>query len=462
MPGYVFEQVGQDDHEGAPGDPLGYFIQRRGGTGAATVRIRSSETLQGKQDLAQVGLRAFRVEEGMYILIERDKTCCIALLYHEEVKRGCQVGAVFQLGETGTVPVAHGRRRIQHDVVPQVRLLLVLLHVGTVRLCIHLPVYVPQFVARVIGPMLGELDGESVVGALVEAGDEPFHDEARPQLHVLEAGDEDGIEETARRFGGEHGRGVRGSGIRTPAHEHVPTRTNEGYYIGIEIRIFQAGRVPPAGCYGCCVFAVNVTMEVDGTPKCINFDGMDPLDRIKAQLMDAQDLDRTLNRMARQIVEELDPDMDVSRDFALIGMQTRGVPLAKRLQAKIRAVEELDVPIGILDATMYRDDFRLRLKQPVVRATHIPFDVTERHVVLVDDVLYTGRTARAALDALMDLGRPASVRFLVIVDRGLHELPIMADYVGRRVPTLRGEEVRVRLSEVDDREGVWLVEHPSA
>lgn len=211
-----------------------------------------------------------------------------------------------------------------------------------------------------------------------------------------------------------------------------------------------------------CVFAVNVRVGVDGTSKCLNFGGMDPLDRIKAQLMDAQDLDRTLNRMARQIVEELDPDMDVARDFALIGMQTRGVPLAKRLQAKIRAVEELDVPIGILDATMYRDDFRLRLKQPVVRATNIPFDVTERHVVLVDDVLYTGRTARAALDALMDLGRPASVRFLVIVDRGLHELPITADYVGRQVPTLHGEEVRVRLSEIDDREGVWLVEHPTA
>ena len=189
---------------------------------------------------------------------------------------------------------------------------------------------------------------------------------------------------------------------------------------------------------------------------------MEPQDRIKAQLMDAHDLDRTLNRMARQIVEQLDPDMNVEADFALIGMQTRGVHLARRLQAKIRAVEELDVPIGVLDATMYRDDFRLRLKQPVVRSTHIPFDITERHVVLVDDVLYTGRTARAALDSLMDMGRPASVRLLVIVDRGLRELPVAANYVGREVPTLQGEEVRVRLSEVDDREGVWLVEHARA
>jgi len=189
---------------------------------------------------------------------------------------------------------------------------------------------------------------------------------------------------------------------------------------------------------------------------------MDPQDRVKALLMDPEDLDRTLNRMARQIVEQLDPEMDVQRSFALIGMQTRGVHLARRLQAKIRAVEELDVPLGVLDATMYRDDFRLRLKQPIVRATNIPFDISERHLVLVDDGFYTGRTARAALDALMDLGRPASVRFLVIVDRGLRELPITPDYVGREVPTLRGEEVRVRLSEIDDREGVWLVEHPSA
>jgi pyrimidine operon attenuation protein / uracil phosphoribosyltransferase len=189
---------------------------------------------------------------------------------------------------------------------------------------------------------------------------------------------------------------------------------------------------------------------------------MDPQDRIKAELMDAQDLNRTLDRMARQIVEQMDPDMNVARDFALVGMQTRGVHLARRLQSKIRQVEELQVPLGVLDATMYRDDFRLRLKQPVVRETQIPFDVTERHIVLVDDVLYTGRTARAALDALMDMGRPASVKLLVIVDRGLRELPVTADFVGREVPTLHGEEVRVRLQETDDMEGVWLVENPRA
>lgn len=187
---------------------------------------------------------------------------------------------------------------------------------------------------------------------------------------------------------------------------------------------------------------------------------MELRDRIKAQLMDAQDLDRTLNRMARQIVELIAPEQDASRHFGLIGMQTRGVYLARRLKAKIQAVEDLDVPLGVLDATMYRDDFRMRMKQPLVQATDISFDITERHLVLVDDVLYTGRTARSALDALMDIGRPGAVHLLVIVDRGLREIPICADIVGRQVPTLPGEEVRVRVNEIDDREGVWLVEHP--
>jgi len=136
------------------------------------------------------------------------------------------------------------------------------------------------------------------------------------------------------------------------------------------------------------------------------------------------------------------------------------VHLARRLAARIRESDDVDLPVGMLDVTMYRDDVRLRLNQPQIRETHIPVDLTGRHVVLVDDVVFTGRTARAALDALMDLGRPASIRFLVIVDRGHRELPIATDVVGRRVPTLPGEEVRVRVREVDDREGVWLVETP--
>ncbi len=174
--------------------------------------------------------------------------------------------------------------------------------------------------------------------------------------------------------------------------------------------------------------------------------------------MDAQDLERTLQRMARQIVELMDPDDPAGEHFALIGMQTRGVHIARRLKRMIRAVDDIDLPLGVLDATMYRDDFRQRLKQPVVRATRIMFDVTERNLVLVDDVLYTGRTVRAALDALMDMGRPASIRFLAVVDRGLRELPIRADIVGRTVPTISGEEIRVRLHETDSHEGVYLVE----
>jgi len=189
---------------------------------------------------------------------------------------------------------------------------------------------------------------------------------------------------------------------------------------------------------------------------------MEPTDRIKAQLMDADDLRRTLDRMARQIVELIDPDDDPAETFALVGMQTRGVHLANRLRDRIQDVEGLDVPVGTLDATMYRDDVRLRAQKPIVRATRIPFDITGRHLVLVDDVVYTGRIVRAALDALMDMGRPASVRFLVIVDRGHRELPIAVDIVGRTVPTLPGEMVRVRLDEIDDREGVWLVESEHA
>jgi pyrimidine operon attenuation protein/uracil phosphoribosyltransferase len=186
---------------------------------------------------------------------------------------------------------------------------------------------------------------------------------------------------------------------------------------------------------------------------------MESADRIKAQLMSARDLERTLDRMAQQILELMDPDADGAADpFALIGMQTRGVHLARRLQRRIEAQEGLDLPVGTLDVTMYRDDVRMRLEQPHMQETRIPFGVTDRHLVLVDDVVFTGRTGRAALDALMDLGRPASVRFLVIIDRGHRELPIATDIVGREVPTLPHEEVRVGVDEIDDEDGVWLVE----
>lgn len=178
---------------------------------------------------------------------------------------------------------------------------------------------------------------------------------------------------------------------------------------------------------------------------------------VKAQLMDAKDLDRTLNRMARQIAEHLHPEAE-GEDVALIGMQTRGVHLARRLQKKIAAVEGQHLPLGILDTTLYRDDYRIRHRHPEVRVTDVPFDVTNRHIVLVDDVLYTGRTVRAALDALLDMGRPASVQFLALIDRGHRELPVTADLIGRSVPTTFREEVRVRLIEQDDEDGVWLID----
>ncbi|PQJ36419.1 bifunctional pyr operon transcriptional regulator/uracil phosphoribosyltransferase [Salinibacter sp. 10B] len=178
--------------------------------------------------------------------------------------------------------------------------------------------------------------------------------------------------------------------------------------------------------------------------------------------MSARDLERTLDRMAQQILELVDPDdPEAAAPFAFVGMQTRGVFLARRLQQRIKAQEDVDLPVGTLDVTMYRDDVRMRLAQPHMQETRIPFSVTDRHIVLVDDVVFTGRTGRAALDALMDLGRPASVRFLAIIDRGHRELPIATDIVGREVPTLPNEEVRVRVGEIDEVDGVWLVEAPS-
>lgn len=189
----------------------------------------------------------------------------------------------------------------------------------------------------------------------------------------------------------------------------------------------------------------------------LNFPAMDTHESVKAQLMDARDLNRTLDRMARQIAENLEPGADGGA-MALVGMQTRGVHIAKRLQQKIASVEGVTLPLGVLDTTLYRDDYRTRISHPEVRVTDVPFDVSSRHVVLVDDVLYTGRTVRAALDALLDLGRPASVQFLVLIDRGHREYPVCADLVGRNVPTTPGEIVRVRLSEQDSEDGVWLID----
>jgi pyrimidine operon attenuation protein/uracil phosphoribosyltransferase len=146
----------------------------------------------------------------------------------------------------------------------------------------------------------------------------------------------------------------------------------------------------------------------------------------------------------------------------LIGVRTRGIHLARRLADKIHHIEGTSVPLGVIDITLYRDDLRRRFDHPKVERTEIPFPLTDKRVVLVDDVLFTGRTIRAALDGLMDLGRPRSIELAVLVDRGHRELPIRADYVGRNVPTSQQESVQVWLNEADGREQVVILERPES
>jgi pyrimidine operon attenuation protein/uracil phosphoribosyltransferase len=178
--------------------------------------------------------------------------------------------------------------------------------------------------------------------------------------------------------------------------------------------------------------------------------------KTKATIIDKEGLERTLTRLAHEIIER----NAGAANLAIIGIRTRGATLAERLVKKIGTIEHNNVPFGVLDITLYRDDFRMRLKQPTVRATEIPFKIDNLDVILVDDVLYTGRTSRAALDALMDLGRPSSIQMAVLVDRGHRELPIQPDYVGKAIPTSIGEEVRVLLEEEDGQDCVLLVEAP--
>jgi len=173
-----------------------------------------------------------------------------------------------------------------------------------------------------------------------------------------------------------------------------------------------------------------------------------------AVLMDADRMARTLTRIAHEIVERNRGLADV----ALVGIRTRGVPLATRLAANLRQVAGDDVPVGALDITLYRDDLMRNPvgPQPLVRSTEIPFSIDDRRILLVDDVLYTGRTIRAALDALIDFGRPNAIQLVVLVDRGHRELPIKADYVGKNLPTSREESVQVRLQETDGTDEVIL------
>lgn len=176
--------------------------------------------------------------------------------------------------------------------------------------------------------------------------------------------------------------------------------------------------------------------------------------RIKAQLMDEDAIRRALYRLSHEITEK---NKGVT-DLVLVGIRTRGVPLAQRLAALIRENEHVDIPVGILDITFYRDDLSLISQQPVVHKTEIPIRLTGKKVVLVDDVLFTGRTVRAAMDALMDLGRPRLIQLAVLVDRGHRELPIRADYIGKNAPTSQRETVCVKLKETDGEDRVVIEE----
>jgi pyrimidine operon attenuation protein/uracil phosphoribosyltransferase len=171
-------------------------------------------------------------------------------------------------------------------------------------------------------------------------------------------------------------------------------------------------------------------------------------------LLDAGEIRRAVTRIAHEILER----NKGAGDVALIGIAARGDDLARRLASEILRIEGVEVPVGSLDITFYRDDIGLRAEAPEVHQTHIGFDIGARAVVLVDDVLFTGRTIRAALDALVDFGRPRSIQLAVLVDRGHRELPIRPDYVGKNVPTRRDEDVAVRLVEVDGEDAVVVSE----
>ena len=176
--------------------------------------------------------------------------------------------------------------------------------------------------------------------------------------------------------------------------------------------------------------------------------------KFKARIMDSAGVERTLVRIAHQIIEK----NQGTENLCLIGIRTRGVPLAQRIAANIKSIEGVDVPVGELDITLYRDDLSHASDTPVVSDTNIPFSIKDKTVILVDDVIYTCRTARAALDALMAISRPARIQLCCMVDRGHAELPIKANFVGKNIPTSHTELVSVKLEETDGETGISIYE----
>ncbi len=175
--------------------------------------------------------------------------------------------------------------------------------------------------------------------------------------------------------------------------------------------------------------------------------------KVKSKIADQQQMSRSLVRLSHEIIEH----NKGAKNLCVIGIKTRGDFLAKRIAEKVSEIENFKVPLGTLDITLYRDDVRQKLKLPELKRTEVPFDITDLNVVLVDDVLFTGRTIRSALDALIDIGRPNTIQLAVMVDRGHRELPISADYVGKNQPTAVNESIIVHVAEVDGVDEILLV-----
>ncbi|MEK7250029.1 MAG: bifunctional pyr operon transcriptional regulator/uracil phosphoribosyltransferase PyrR [Bacteroidota bacterium] len=179
--------------------------------------------------------------------------------------------------------------------------------------------------------------------------------------------------------------------------------------------------------------------------------------KVKAKIIDAAGMERTITRLAHEILEK----NKGASNIVIVGIRTRGEHLANRIAKKLEEVEDVKLKIGFLDITLYRDDLLGKLEQPQMKGTDILFDINGKDVVLIDDVLYTGRTIRAALDELTDIGRPRTIQLAVLVDRGHRQLPIKADFVGKNVPTSAEESIRVHLKEVDGEDEVLLM-HPES